>query len=133
MEDKHPIYNKIEAMWPCETLDILKMLWDYSKEHKTPIWELDTAFCSNVGHRRTFQDWSNVMKHKEYPKLTDEQFIEKARDFARKGKDFIYLTKTFFGDLDIQVCKGTNTLAHIQTKNGEQERLKALVKEYHSL
>jgi hypothetical protein len=107
-------------------------LMDWSKATNTPTFQLNTAFCSNAGFRRSFHDW-NKADFKEYPKLTDEAFLEKARTYGRKGKRFAYVITTFFGNLTIQVYNGTECTANVKLDNGMQEHFTKLVELYHSL
>lgn len=123
----------LKALFENNTGDTFyKSLMDWSKATDTPMFQLNTAFCSNAGFRRSFHDWNKV-DFKEYPKLTDEAFLDKARAYGRKGKRFMFITHTFFGNWEIQVYNGTECTANVKLDNGQQEYFTKLVELYHKL
>lgn len=126
-------FEDLKALFENNTRDTFQAaLIDWSKATNTPTFQLNTAFCSNAGFRRTFHDWNKV-DFKEYPKLTDEAFLDKVRAYGRKGKRFMFVTHTFFGNWTVQVYNGTECTANVKLDNGVQEHFTKLVEIYHSL
>jgi hypothetical protein len=114
------------------TVDILKKLCLISKDNNISIAHLNSAYVLSSPNRREISNYHTAV-FKEYPKKSDEGFIEKIRKFGLSGKSFIYVTSDFWGYKSIDFYSGTKNLGSIIFKSEEQKNFNKLVDLYHSL
>jgi len=112
--------------------EIQKKLYEITKKNQVPVFELNTVFVTTSGARRSM---SNFMEcyFKEYPKKTDEEFLDIVRKYGHSGKSFILTTISFWGYSTIDFYNGTKNLLSIKFESHEKEHFSKLVDLYHSL
>jgi hypothetical protein len=124
---------KADIQKACKEPDIMSVcsvLMGYTYEKQIPTWTLNTAWLND--HRRQFVDAARG-DFKYFKKLTDEQFLDKVRDYIRKGNPCLFLQADFWGTHTIYYYEGgIEPHVAISIKSGAAERLHQLVKELHS-